>query len=105
MAFEKVGFEKLGGFSTHYIYGHYEDADLSLRWAAEVGSVCVHPRIRLVHLEGQGSRARGEEYRGASMANRYFFTAAHGDYFDKHLAVNSSALPVAGRAEILGRVG
>ena len=32
MAFEKAPFEKLGGFSTRYIYGHYEDADLSLRW-------------------------------------------------------------------------
>jgi GT2 family glycosyltransferase len=89
MVFERAGFEKLGGFSTRYIYGHYEDADLSLRWTADVGSVCVHPRIRLVHLEGQGSRARGEEYRGASTANRYFFTAAHGDYFDKHLAVTA----------------
>jgi GT2 family glycosyltransferase len=96
MAFEKAGFEKLAGFSTRYIYGHYEDADLSLRWTAEVGSVCVHPRIRLVHLEGQGSRVRGEEYRGASMANRYFFTAAHGDYFDKHLAVGTAALAAAG---------
>ncbi|MGJ4927604.1 galactosyltransferase-related protein [Bradyrhizobium sp. HKCCYLS2038] len=80
MVFERAGFEKLGGFSTRYIYGHYEDADLSLRWTANVGQVCIHPRIRLVHLEGQGSRARGEEYRGASMSNRYFFTAAHGAY-------------------------
>ncbi|MCK1368320.1 galactosyltransferase-related protein [Bradyrhizobium sp. 62] len=86
MVFEKSGFEKIGGFSTRYIYGHYEDADLSLRWEASVGSVCVHPDIRLVHLEGQGSRARGEEYRGASTANRYFFTAAHGSYLDAHSA-------------------
>jgi hypothetical protein len=46
-----------------------------------------------VHLEGQGSRARGEEYRGASMANRYFFTAEHGDYFDKHLAKTGRGMP------------
>jgi GT2 family glycosyltransferase len=85
MAFERSGFEKLNGFSTRYIYGHYEDADLSLRWSASVGNVAVHPRIRLVHLEGQGSRAGGEEYRGASIANRYFFTAEHGAWFDKHL--------------------
>lgn len=93
MAFEKPMFEKLGGFSTRYIYGHYEDADLSLRWNASNGPVCVHPQIRLVHLEGQGSRARGEEYRGASMANRYFFTAEHGAYFDKHLAKTSRRTP------------
>lgn len=83
MAFEKAAFEKLGGFSTRYVYGHYEDADLSLRWNASVGSVCVHPQMRLVHLEGQGSRARGEEYAGASLVNRYFFTAQHGDLFRK----------------------
>jgi GT2 family glycosyltransferase len=91
MVFERAGFEKLGGFSTRYIYGHYEDADLSLRWAAQVGAVCVHPRIRLVHLEGQGSRARGEEYRGAAMSNRYFFTAAHGDHVDGHVPLMALA--------------
>jgi GT2 family glycosyltransferase len=81
MAFNKAGYEKLGGFSTRYVYGHYEDADLSLRWHDAIGSVAVHPHLRLVHLEGQGSTARGEEFRGASMANRHFFTAKHGDYF------------------------
>jgi GT2 family glycosyltransferase len=96
MVFEKSGFEKLSGFSTRYIYGHYEDADLSLRWNAQVGPVCVHPKIRLVHLEGQGSRARGEEYRGASISNRYFFTAEHGPWFDKHLAVTTAAAAAAG---------
>jgi GT2 family glycosyltransferase len=91
MVFERAGFEKLGGFSTRYIYGHYEDADLSLRWSAEVGAISVHPRIRLVHLEGQGSRARGEEYRGAATANRYFFSAAHGDLVDRRVAAAADA--------------
>jgi GT2 family glycosyltransferase len=85
MTFEKPHFEKLGGFSTRYIYGHYEDADLSLRWRHSVGAVALQPLIRLVHLEGQGSRARGEEFRGASIVNRYFFSFQHGDYFDQHL--------------------
>jgi GT2 family glycosyltransferase len=84
MAFNKSGFEKLGGFSTRYIYGHYEDADLSIRWQKSVGAVSVHPHLRLVHLEGQGSTARGEEFRGASLSNRHFFTAQHGAYFDAH---------------------
>ena len=77
MAFKKEGFEKLGGFSTRYVYGHYEDADLSLRWAARIGKVMIHPLLRIVHLEGQGSKYRGESYRGASMVNRYFFTARY----------------------------
>lgn len=85
MAFDRPQFEKLSGFSTRYIYGHYEDADLSLRWRHSVGAVALQPHIRLVHLEGQGSKARGEEFRGASIVNRYFFSFQHGDYFDQHL--------------------
>ena len=81
MAFKKANFEKIGGFSTQYVYGHYEDADLSLRWAKSIGPVTVHPHIRLIHLEGQGSKARGEEYRGAAIANRHFFTAQFGKLF------------------------
>jgi GT2 family glycosyltransferase len=77
MAFERPQFEKLGGFSTRYIYGHYEDADLSLRWRHSAGAVMLQPHIRLVHLEGQGSRAR--------IVNRHFFSFQHGDYFDQHL--------------------
>jgi GT2 family glycosyltransferase len=86
MAFNKRLFEKLDGFSTQYIYGHYEDADLSLRWARNNGPVAVHPFLRLVHLEGQGSRARGEQYRGAQIANRYFFTERHGAFFQDNRA-------------------
>ena len=91
MAFAKPQFEKLRGFSTRYIYGHYEDADLSLRWRRSAGAVVLHPQIRLVHLEGQGSRARGEEFRGASIVNRHFFTSEHADYFDQHLLKRSKA--------------
>ena len=74
-------FEKIGGFSTQYVYGHYEDADLSLRWAENIGPVAVHPQIRLIHLEGQGSKVRGQEFRGAAIANRYFFSAQFGELF------------------------
>ena len=84
MAFDKQLFEKIGGFSTRYIYGHYEDADLSLRWADEIGRVAIHPDLRLVHLEGQGSRPRGEQYRGAAIANRYFFTGRYKALFDSN---------------------
>ena len=89
MAFEKTWFEKIGGFSTQYVYGHYEDADLSLRWAENIGPVAVHPQIRLIHLEGQGSKVRGQEFRGAAIANRYFFSAQFGELF----AEDRAALP------------
>jgi GT2 family glycosyltransferase len=96
MAFKSQLFEKLGGFSTRYIYGHYEDADLSLRWSQEVGPVAIHPHIRLVHLEGQGSTAKGAQYRGAAIANRYFFSSKHGSYFDENRA-KLSKVPEASR--------
>ena len=83
MAFARPAFERLGGFSTSYIYGHYEDADLSLRWAEAGGVVAVDPLLRLVHLEGQGSRPRGEQYRAAAIVNRHLFTLRHGDSFDR----------------------
>jgi len=84
MAFERPRFQKLGGFSTRYIYGHYEDADLSLRWGQSAGPVAVKPDFRLVHLEGQGSRARGEEYRGAAIVNRHFFSLQYSEYLEQH---------------------
>ena len=82
MAFDRRYFERIGGFSTRYIYGHYEDADLSLRWARENGPVVIDPRLRLIHLEGQGSRARGEQYRSAAIVNRFFFEQQHGADYD-----------------------
>lgn len=77
MAFDRGCFERLNGFSTRYIYGHYEDADLSLRWNEKYGSVQVDPKLALVHLEGQGSRPRGGQYRAAQLLNRYFFSQRH----------------------------
>jgi GT2 family glycosyltransferase len=88
MAFDRAPFEKIGGFSTRYIYGHYEDADLSLRWAQENGPVVIDPGLRFVHLEGQGSRARGDQYRGAAMTNRYLFSLQH----NRALAQNRALL-------------
>ena len=96
MAFDKRVFEKLDGFSTRYIYGHYEDADLSIRWADKFGPVMINPDIRLVHLEGQGSRPRGDNFRGAYISNRYFFSASHGAFkAADDLGAAALALPVA----------
>lgn len=49
MVFEKALFERLEGFSTAYIFGHYEDADLCLR-AQQVGSqIFVDPTLAYWH--------------------------------------------------------
>ena len=73
MAFQRQAFEAMGGFSTDYLFGHYEDADLCLRWAEAGGRVEVDPRLRLVHLEGQGSKTKRPHFHGASIVNRYVF--------------------------------
>jgi GT2 family glycosyltransferase len=95
MAFRRPYFEKIDGFSTRYIYGHYEDADLSLRWAQENGPVAIDPGLRLVHLEGQGSRSRGEQYRSAAMINRYFFSLRHHDFLKRGAASSSQIRELA----------
>jgi hypothetical protein len=82
MAFQRKHFEAIGGFSTRYIYGHYEDADLSLRWSQDLGPVVIDPDLRLVHLEGQGSKARGEQYHGAKIVNRHLFSLRYNPLFE-----------------------
>lgn len=93
MAFRRPLFEKIGGFSTRYIYGHYEDADLSLRWAQENGPVVVDPELRFVHLEGQGSKARGDHYHGAKLANRYLFSIRYNPVFALAPALMTATRP------------
>lgn len=95
MAFDRRLFEQLDGFSMRYIYGHYEDADLSIRWADKFGPVLIHPDIRLVHLEGQGSRPRGDNFRGAYISNRYFFSALHGSQVAKSVATSEGQIELS----------
>jgi GT2 family glycosyltransferase len=99
MAFRRSLFEKIGGFSTRYIYGHYEDADLSLRWAQAHGPVVIDPDLRVVHLEGQGSRAKGPQYRGAQIVNRYLFSLAHNPAFAARPEMMTERRPLAKKAE------
>ena len=47
-------------------------------------TMAVDPLLRLVHLEGQGSRPKGEQYRGAALLNRHLFTLRHGAAFDRN---------------------
>ena len=83
MAFDREPFERIGGFSTRYIFGHYEDADLSFRWRETVGPVMIDPDLRFMHLEGQGSRARGDQYKAAQTVNRYLFSLKYNEAFEK----------------------
>jgi len=66
-------FERLGGFSEEYVFGHYEDADLCLKsWQA--GQPVWRHDIPMWHLEGKGS-VRRAPHEGGSIVNRWHFTS------------------------------
>jgi GT2 family glycosyltransferase len=57
-------FEKIGGFSTDYVIGDYEDSDICLKLRQE-GLLCLYcGNVALYHLERQ-SMERHEGYRHA----------------------------------------
>lgn len=76
MVCDKNSFQEVGGFAEAFMFGHYEDADLCLRWRRKFGakSVIVNRSLRFVHLEGQGSSGNKESFRGAAKLNRWMFT-------------------------------
>ena len=65
-------FEKLGGFSADYVFGHYEDADLCLKSYAAGRPVWMHD-LPFWHLESKGS-VRRRPHEGGTMLNRWNFT-------------------------------
>jgi GT2 family glycosyltransferase len=72
MSVDRAWYEKLGGFTENYVFGHYEDADLCLK-SIEAGTVPWIHDIRLWHLEGQGS-TRLPVHEGGTLVNRWLFT-------------------------------
>jgi len=77
MALDRADFERIGGFDEHFLYGHYEDADLCLRFAeqgTEQGwKVLCDPALAFWHYEGCGS-IRRPEHEGALPINRWRFS-------------------------------
>ncbi len=69
---DRSWFERIGGFSEEYVFGHYEDADIGLKSWAAGGQVWIHD-LPLWHLEGKGS-VRRAAHDGGSMINRWHFT-------------------------------
>jgi hypothetical protein len=65
-------YEKLGGFTEDFVFGHYEDADLCLKSICEGVAPWIHD-IRLWHLEGKGS-TRLPVHEGGSYVNRGIFS-------------------------------
>jgi GT2 family glycosyltransferase len=69
---ERAWFEKLGGFTEDYVFGHYEDADLCLKSLRAGVPAWLHD-LRMWHLEGKGSH-RLPQHEGGSLLNRWLFS-------------------------------
>ncbi len=72
MSADRAWFEKLGGFSEEFAFGHYEDADLCLKSWKAGREVWLH-NLPFWHLEGKGS-VRRHAHEGGTMVNRWHFT-------------------------------
>jgi hypothetical protein len=73
ISIERGWYERLGGFTEDFIFGHYEDADLCLKSIAAGTAPWIHD-IRLWHLEGKGSTRR-PHHEGGSVVNRWLFSS------------------------------
>lgn len=72
LSVDRAWYEKLGGFSDDYVYGHYEDADLCLKSLFAGTPAWLHD-IRMWHLEGKGSH-RLPQHEGGSLVNCWNFS-------------------------------
>ncbi len=80
---DRAWFEKLGGFTEDFVFGHYEDADLCLK-SLEAGTAPWLHDIRLWHFEGKGS-TRLPPHEGGSAVNRWLFSRRWGDLVNTQL--------------------
>ncbi len=71
MSMNRHWYERLGGFTEDFVFGHYEDADLCLKSLALGVPAWMHD-IKLWHLEGKGS-TRMPVHEGGSLVNRWLF--------------------------------
>jgi len=81
MSVDRRWFEKLGGFSRKYIFGHYEDADLCLRSLESGTPTWIHD-LPFWHLESKGS-AQTPAIIGGRLVNRWFFTSTWHEFVKK----------------------
>lgn len=74
---DRAHYEKLGGFTEDFVFGHYEDADLCFKSLA-AGTPAWLQDLRMWHLEGKGSTRR-PHHEGGSLVNRWLFTRSWHD--------------------------
>jgi GT2 family glycosyltransferase len=83
ISIDRTWFERLDGFSEDFLFGHYEDADLSLRSLTHGQPVWIQD-FPLWHMEGEGS-VRRHEHEGGILVNRWLFTRRWGQLIAKEL--------------------
>src|SRR5271165_4944119 len=71
LSIDRAWFEKLGGFTEDYVFGHYEDADLCLKSLREGTPAWLHD-IPMWHLEGRGALGI-PQHDGGARVNRWHF--------------------------------
>jgi GT2 family glycosyltransferase len=89
---DRSWFEKLGGFTEDYVFGHYEDADLCLK-SLKAGTAAWLHDLRLWHLEGKGS-TRLPVHEGGSMVNRWLFSSNWGEMVNDGLLGPNPTYPL-----------
>lgn len=77
MVLDRALYERIGGFDTDVVFGHYEDADLCLRIREAGGRVLYDPTLAFWHYEGMGSVKRPEHV-GSGLYNRWRFARRWG---------------------------
>ena len=66
--------EECGGFSTEYVVGDFEDADLCMKMAALGLDCAVHDGVELYHLERQSQSASANRWRhNLTLINAWVF--------------------------------
>jgi GT2 family glycosyltransferase len=93
MILRKAEYEAVGGFTTDYVVGDYEDSDLCLKLREKGGLPCYMPSIELFHFERQSmpNETDGRD-RGSTIYNR----ALHSAKWDKRIQdANASILDLA----------
>ena len=82
MLIKRKLFEMIGGFSTKYVFGHFEDADLCLKAKSKGAEILCDPNLNFVHLEGKGSKSLNElASSGSKIFNQCHFTRNHKELF------------------------
>ena len=97
---DRSWFERLGGFTEDYLFGHYEDADLCLK-SLQLGVPAWLQDLRFWHMEGKGSTRR-PPHEGGSLVNRWLFTRRWGKLVEASLSGRTPSHPLLNGAP--GRV-